>query len=94
MYTKKEALDELKNLYFEAPTQVEFYDFENEYYIGGIAYQNYIICGCCGARILLDEMYDEACDYAGYEDYDFSKALEKGIVHILPEWVSIEEYIR
>ena len=31
--------------YFEVPTQVKFWD---AHYIGGIAYRNKIICGCCG----------------------------------------------
>ena len=42
----------MQKLFFEAPTQVNFYD--NGKYHGGIAYQDKIICGCCGAVIPLN----------------------------------------
>lgn len=32
--------------YFEVPTQVQFWDYKNGYYNGGIAYRDEIICGC------------------------------------------------
>ena len=35
--------------FFEKPTQVKFYDSENECWLGGIAYGDVIICGCCGS---------------------------------------------
>ena len=49
-------------LYYDAPTQVKFFDFEGEgpYWIGGIAYHDVIICGCCGATIEISELYDMA----------------------------------
>ena len=39
-----------KTLYYDIPTQVKFFDFGSEepYWIGGIAFQDVIICGCCG----------------------------------------------
>lgn len=45
--------------YFEVPTQVEWFDKDNEYWIGGIAYKNEIICGCCGSVIKLEEIEDD-----------------------------------
>lgn len=33
--------------FFEAPTQIKFLD-EDENILGGIAYHDFIICGCCG----------------------------------------------
>lgn len=36
-------------MFFTTPTQVKFYDSANKKYLGGIAYKNEIICGCCGS---------------------------------------------
>lgn len=45
--------------YFEAPTQVKFWD---EHYIGGIAYRDEIICGCCGGIFRISDVYEVAPD--------------------------------
>ena len=45
--------------YFEAPTQVKFWD---ERYIGGIAYRDEIICGCCGGIFKISDVYEVAPD--------------------------------
>ena len=57
-------------LYYDMPTQVEFFDFEGEvpYWIGGIAYHDVIICGCCGATIEISELYDMAEENGLSED--------------------------
>ena len=34
--------------YYNKPTQVKFYDVDNDLWVGGIAYHDEIICGCCG----------------------------------------------
>lgn len=44
--------------YFERPTQVKFYDGINHAWMGGIAYQDEIICGCCGGILKVDEFKD------------------------------------
>ena len=51
-----------KILYYDKPTQVKFLDFDGgePYWIGGIAFQDIIICGCCGAIIEISDLYDEA----------------------------------
>ena len=51
-----------RTLYYDIPTQVKFFDFGSEepYWIGGIAFQDVIICGCCGAIIEISDLYDEA----------------------------------
>ena len=41
--------------YYERPTQVRWLDTENKCWIGGIAYRDEIICGCCGSILELDE---------------------------------------
>ena len=51
-----------KTLYYDIPTQVKFFDFgsEESYWIGGIAFQDVIICGFCGGVIGISDLYDEA----------------------------------
>ena len=41
--------------YYERPTQVRWLDTENKRWIGGIAYRDEIICGCCGSILEFDE---------------------------------------
>lgn len=48
----------MNNFYFPLPTQVKFWDVDGDHYIGGIAYQDYIICGCCGGLIPINEVYE------------------------------------
>ena len=45
--------------FFNRPTQVAFYDTENDVYIGGIAHGNGIICLECGGTIEIDEYLDD-----------------------------------
>lgn len=42
------------------PTQVKFYEAAEEDYIGGIAYRNEIICGCCGSVLEISDVIVEA----------------------------------
>ena len=44
-------------VYFKVPTQVKFWDYKNGYYVGGIAYRDEIICGCCGSIFKNREVY-------------------------------------
>ena len=55
--------------YFKEPVQVKFHlaGEEEESIRGGIAYQHFIICGCCGGAIDVDdidwmEVYDSWMD--------------------------------
>ena len=48
--------------HFDVPTQVAFYDAENEIYNGGIAYGDTIICLCCGAAVDIEDYIDEMED--------------------------------
>ena len=58
-----------RTLYYDVPTQVKFLDFNSEepYWIGGIAFHDVVICGCCGGTIEISELYEiaEECGY-GY----------------------------
>lgn len=49
----------MKYNYFEVPAQVKFWDGR---YIGGIAYRDEIICGCCGGIFRISEIYESAPD--------------------------------
>ena len=52
----------MKYDYFEVPTQVKFWDYEGDHYLGGIAYRDEIICGCCGGIFDISEIYQFALD--------------------------------
>ena len=58
-----------RTLYYDKPTQVKFLDFDGEepYWIGGIAFHDVVICGCCGDTVEISELYERAeeCGY-GY----------------------------
>jgi len=64
---------------FETPTQVKYWD--EGYYVGGIAYQDYIICGCCGGLMDIDEIIEFGTD-----------APEGAIVSL--DWIDIEHEIK
>lgn len=51
---------ESKIMYFDIPTQVAFWEAEQERYLAGIAYGTEIICGCCGGIIEIEEVYEFA----------------------------------
>lgn len=44
-----------RKTYYDAPTMVRMRDIDNDCEVGGIAYGNEVICGCCGATIPLDD---------------------------------------
>ena len=52
----------MKYNYFEVPTQVKFWDVDGDHYVGGIAYRNDVICGCCGGIFDISEIYESARD--------------------------------
>ena len=68
---------------FEIPTQVKFWDEDTNDYIGGIAFEGKIICGCCGGVIDIE-------DYLDYSDPDM--APHEKIISL--EWMDISEEIK
>ena len=68
---------------FEIPTQIKFWDEDRKDYIGGIAFEGKIICGCCGGVIDIE-------DYLDYSDPDMLPS-EK---IILLDWIDISEEIK
>lgn len=46
--------------HFDYPTQVKFQDVDGDHWIGGIGYGNVIICGCCGGKVEIKEIYEFA----------------------------------
>lgn len=50
------------NDFYDVPTMVSFLDPNyleedgDKYYLGGIAYQDCIICGCCGGTFAINEL--------------------------------------
>lgn len=65
--------------YFEVPTQVKFWDRR---YIGGIAYRDEIICGCCGGIFRISDIYEVAPD-----------TLEEDPIVVYNNWVDISHEI-
>lgn len=51
-----------KITYYEVPEMVKFWDIDGDHYIGGIAYQDKVICGCCGGTFDIEEIYEFAPD--------------------------------
>lgn len=46
--------------YFEKPVQVAYWDVAGDHYVGGIAYHDEIICGCCGGVMEVEEVIEFA----------------------------------
>lgn len=70
----------MKYDYFNVPTQVKFWD--GRYYIGGIAYRNEIICGCCGGIFRISDIYEVAPD-----------TLEEDPIVVVDGWKGISDKI-
>lgn len=47
-------------LYYGTPCQVRFYEAADALYRGGIAIHDHIICGCCGAVLLTEDIIKDA----------------------------------
>lgn len=50
------------NMFFERPTQVKFWDADNEKWVGGIGYRDEVICGCCGGIFEVNELLEDNHD--------------------------------
>ena len=74
-----------KTLYYDKPTQVKFLDFDGEepYWIGGIAFHDVVICGCCGGVFKIYELYERAEEHK-YEDSPIEALI----------WIDINEAIK
>jgi len=87
---------------FDCPTQVKFIDFDrylggdNEtkepYWIGGIAFHDKIICGCCGGTIDIQEYYED-WDSFGREEFGNFLETDNPLV-VYDYWVDINEEIK
>ena len=49
-----------ENRYFDTPTQVCFWDYDGNHWLAGIAWNQNIICSCCGGVFEIDEIYEYA----------------------------------
>ena len=67
---------------FEKPTQVQFYDADNDVWIGGIGYKDEIICCECGAVVEIADLYDAE-----------NLVIEPNPIRLLGERVDISEYM-
>lgn len=79
--------------YYETPTQVIWCDSEGQWE-GGIAYEDYVICVCCGAVNLIEKIEDEAPAYIKnpiHEYSDWNNISEELIGDELPETFDEED---
>lgn len=77
-----------KNLhYYEEPTQVKIYnEMESDgtpCYNVGIAYQDYVICACCGCIIEIEDAF-------AFADED---SFGGDVIVPFEEWVDFSDYI-
>lgn len=78
-----------RRVWFEKPTQVKIYDIESPPhgaigYLGGIAYQDYVICECCGKVFDIETLYNEA-ERIGLAPNE--------VITTYDDWVDVSEYI-
>lgn len=71
-------------LYYGTPCQIRFYESTNNTYHGGIAYHDFVICGCSGAVLLIEDIIKDA--------EKFSIHWDDAIIEL--EWIDIEKEIR
>ena len=70
----------MERRYFDEPTQVKYWNGEEEGYCGGIAYKDEVICACCGAIVDIAEI----CELAE----------EDGIAPIIElSWIDLNEEV-
>lgn len=43
-----------------SPLRLFFWDTADKDYVGGIAYRNEVICGCCGSIFEISDLLDDA----------------------------------
>ena len=55
-------------LYYEHPVQVRYWDNGLQKYVGGIGYQDFIICGCCGKICSVAEIIKEGEEIAHIDE--------------------------
>lgn len=67
--------------FFKAPKQVMFKDLDiREDYLGGIAYHDEVICGCCGDVFKIADLYEIA--HGEYEP-----------IKVFRSWVNVSDEI-
>lgn len=75
----------MNELYYDHPIQVRYWDTGLRTYVGGIGFQDFIICGCCGKKCEIDEILAEAAEYDNLSP-------DEAIIEM--DWIDIEEIIR
>ena len=67
--------------YYSYPIQVVYYNRDVYGYIGGIAYQDVVICGCCGEAIKIQSIIETTpTDCPSIIEFD--------------DWINIESVVR
>ena len=72
------------DLYYSHPVQVRYWDAGMKKFIGGVAYKDFIVCGCCGRTCSITDILWEA---AKYDNLDVDHAI------IEMDWIDINQEI-
>ena len=66
--------------YYLTPTQVKVEDPDGEGYITGIAYQDFIICSCCGGIFELADLNEDGLEIIDLEEWiDLNEIIQSGV---------------
>ena len=81
-------------IHFDRPIQVKFLDTDAEepIWIGGIAYGDYIICGCCGGMLPLRDFWDDVEEGWQNDPAGVNVADEDALV-MFSDWADISDAI-
>ena len=69
----------MEELYYSHPVQVKYWDAEVQKYVGGIAYQDFLIDGPSGKACLLTDIIDTAAKDG--------KSVDEAIIEL--DWITI-----
>lgn len=61
--------------YYDVPTQVQFYDEDNNVWLSGIAYGDVITCGECGGTVELSDLDPNEVEELPWIDIDIFEAV-------------------
>ena len=69
----------MKN-YYHTPTQVKVEDPDRNGYTYGIAYQDFIICGCCGGIFELADLNEDGLEIIEFEEWvNLEETIQYGV---------------
>lgn len=74
----------MTELYYSHPVQIRFWEPCVKRYVGAIAYKDFVICGCCGSLIPIQDIIDTAKEFSNMNE-------DEAIVEL--DWIDINQEI-